>query len=176
MQKPFVAVALGLWMCAAPAATPIPTSATFTVSATVVSGCMVVGNPTQTTGVPFGMLDFGSHPAVRTDNVNASVSMSAGIMAQLQCTSGVAVTMTVDGGQNAVGNQRRMKRGGNSNYVPYGLYASSNGSTPIAPGSGVSISTTGGSWTLPVWGIASPPGSTAPAGQYSDTVQVLFSW
>lgn len=175
MRQQLVALAFGLWVSGSNAATPIPTTATFAVSATVVAGCMVVGNPTQTSGVTFGMLDFGNHPAVSTSNVSSTVSMSGGQMAQLQCTTGVSVTMTVDGGQNSVGNQRRMKRGTNQ-YVPYSLYAAPNGVTPITPGNGISVSTNGSAWTLPVWGIASPPGSSLPGGSYSDTVQVLFSW
>lgn len=166
----------GLVLCScALAATPVPTTATFAVTATVVSGCMVVGNPTQTSSIGFGMLDFGTHPAVLGANINASVSMSGGSMAQIQCTYGVPVTMTLDGGQNASGTQRRMKLAPN-HYIPYALYAASNGSSPIAPGVGISIDTTHGAMTLPVWGIASLPASGLPAGQYSDTVQVLFSW
>ena len=157
------------------ATTPVPTTATFAVNATVVAGCMVVGNPSQTSNIGFGMLDFGTHPAVLGADINASISMSGGSMAQIQCTHGVAVTMTLDGGQNASGTQRRMKLAPN-HYIPYALYAASNGSSPIAPSVGLAINTTQGAMTLPVWGIASLPASGLPAGQYSDTVQVLFSW
>ncbi|WP_051391656.1 Csu type fimbrial protein [Rhodoferax saidenbachensis] len=166
---------MGLWFGCAHAATPVPTTATFAVNATVVAGCMVVGNPSQTTGVGFGMLDFGTHSAVTNTNINTSMGLSGGSMAQMQCTSGVAVTMTLDGGQNASGTQRRMKMAPNY-YIPYSLQASASGNSAIAPGVGVTINTTNGVMTLPVWGIASPPGSGLPAGQYSDTVQVLFSW
>ena len=179
MYRLIAATAVGLYgpLCGwgALAATPIPTTASFAVSATVTAGCMVVGNPSQTSGVGFGMLDFGSQPGVLSTTVSTTVSMSGNGMAQMQCTSGVPVTMTIDGGQNASGSQRRMKRAPNY-YVPYALYAAAGGNSPIAPGSPMSVNTSNGAMTLPVWGIASPPGTGLPAGQYSDTVQVLFSW
>ncbi len=175
MYLRFAATSLGLLLAGAQAAMQIPTTATFTVNATVVAGCMVVGNPTQTSGIGFGMLDFGSHPAILGANINASVSMSGGSMAQIQCTSGVPVTMTLDGGQNASGSQRRMKLAPN-HYISYNLHATASGNSPIAPGVGISVNTNNGVMTLPVWGIASVPASGLPAGQYSDTVQVLFSW
>lgn len=169
------ATTTGLLLACAHAATPVPTTATFAVNANVVAGCMVVGNPTQTSGIGFGMLDFGTHPAVLGATINASVGMNGGSMAQIQCTSGVAVTMTLDGGQNASGNQRRMKLAPN-HYIPYSLQASANGNSPITPGVGISVDTSHGAMNLPVWGIANLPASGLPAGQYSDTVQVLFSW
>lgn len=175
MHRPVAGTVVGLLCLWAQAATPVPTTATFTVSASVVAGCMVVGNPTQTSGIGFGMLDFGSQPAVLGANINASVSMSGSGMAQIQCTSGVPVTMTLDGGQNATGTQRRMRRAPN-HYVPYALHASASGNAPIAPGAGVSVSTTQGAMNLPVWGIASVPAGGVPSGQYTDTVQVVFSW
>src|SRR5262245_14033596 len=89
MYLQVAATTAGLVLCGfAHAATPVPTTATFAVSATVVAGCMVVGSPTQTSGIGFGMLDFGTHPAVLGANINASMGLSGGSMAQIQCTSG----------------------------------------------------------------------------------------
>ncbi len=167
--------AMGLFLVCAHAATPIPTTATFTVNATVVAGCMVVGNPTQSSGIGFGMLDFGTHPAVLGAAVPTSVGMNSGSMAQIQCTADVPVTMTLDGGQNAAGQQRRMKMAPN-HYIPYTLHGSASGNNPITPGVGMPVDTRQGAMTLPVWGITNMPTSGLPAGQYSDTVQVLFSW
>lgn len=175
MSTKLAKLGLALFLGGSQAATQVPGSATFTVNATVAAGCLVVGNPTQTTGVGFGMLDFGTSPAVISGTMNASIGMSGGNMAQIQCTSGTAVTMTLDGGQNAVGNQRRMKRAPN-HYLPYSLYAAPGGNSPITPGVGISVDTTQGAMYLPVWGIATSPGSSLPAGSYSDTVQVVFSW
>lgn len=175
MRLAVLATICGLLAVEGQAATPTPSSASFPVSATVSSGCLVVGNPSQTTGVGFGKLDFGTHPATLGGSVNASLSMSAGSMAQVQCTPGVTVTMTLDGGQNASGTQRRMKLG-TGNYLPYVLYTAPGGTTPLMPGVGVSVNASSGPISLPVYGVATMPSTGLPAGQYSDTVQVLFSW
>lgn len=157
------------------AATPIPTTTTFAVNATVQSGCLVVGNPTQSSGINFGMLDFGTQSAVAGTVSMASLSASGGSMAQVQCTPGAAVTVTLDGGLHALGAQRRLKMGSN-NYLPYKLYLSAAMTTTYQPGVGVPVATGSGALNLPVYGVATPPGSGLPAGQYSDTVQVVFSW
>lgn len=170
-----VAVVFSLGTLDAQATTPIPSSANFAVNATVSSGCLVVGNPSQTTGVGFGKLDFGTQPAILGTTVNASLSMNAGSMAQIQCTTGVSVTMTLDGGQNALGNQRRMKLAPN-NYLPYTLYSTGGSAVPLLPGVGFSITASSSPMTLPVYGTATLPGGGVPAGQYTDTVQVVFSW
>ncbi len=168
-------VALGLCIGGAQPATQVPTTATFAVSATVSSGCWVVGNPGQTANVGFGMLDFGTHSAAIGASYNAVVGVSSGSPAQVQCTPGVTATMTIDGGLNATGNQRRMKLAPNY-YVPYTLTTAPGGGTTVLPGVGVSIVPGNGPITLPVYGTATAPGTGVPGGQYSDTVQVVFSW
>lgn len=157
------------------AATPIPTAATFQVSAVVTVGCLVVGNPTQVSGVQFGLLDFGSHSALSSTPIATTLSAGSGLLAQLQCTPGAAVTVTLDGGQNASGGQRRLRMG-SGNYLPYTLYTSASKTTAYTPGVGVPMDTSTGTVSLTVHGVASPPGSGLPAGQYSDTVQVTFGW
>jgi spore coat protein U-like protein len=166
---------VGLWgSMMAQAATPIPTTATFAVNASVVPGCLVVGNVSQNTGIAFGMIDFGTHSAVSSAAVPASLTASGGQLAQIQCTPGASVTVVIDAGLNAVGSQRRLKMG--SYYLPYSLYTSASMATPYQPGSGVAASSSGTAMNLPVYGVATPPGSGLPAGIYSDTVQVVLTW
>lgn len=155
------------------AATPVPSTANFLVSATVSSGCWVVGNVTQTSGIGFGRLDFGSHPAVQAGSYDAAIGMATS-PAQVQCTPGATVTMTIDGGQNAQGSQRRMRHG--SHYLPYILTTQPGGGTTVLPGVGVSVDASAGPTLVPVYGRATAPGAGLPAGQYTDTVQVVFSW
>lgn len=157
----------------AQAATPIPTTASFAVNATVSSGCWVVGNATQTSGIGFGLLDFGSHPAIQAGNYGAAIGM-AGSPAQVQCTPGATVTMTVDGGQNALAGQRRMRFG--SHYLPYSLTTLPGGGTTVLPGVAITVDASAGPTLLPVYGRAVAPGTGLPAGQYTDTLQVVFSW
>lgn len=155
------------------AATPAPTTANFQVSATVSAGCWMVGNSTLTSGIGFGTLDFGTHPAVRAGHQDAAIGM-AGSPAQLQCTPGATVTMTIDGGQNAQGSQRRMRHG--THFMPYTLTTQPGGGTVVQPGVGVSVDASTGPTLVPVYGRATAPGTGLPAGQYTDTVQVVFSW
>lgn len=159
----------------AQAATPIATTATFAVNAVVSTGCLVVSNPSQVSGINFGMLDFGSQSAVSGATATAWLSAGGGGMAQVQCTAGANVTVTFDGGLNAVGSQRRLKMGTN-NYLPYNLYTSSAMTTPELPGVGIPLNTNAGATTLPVYGVALPPATGLPGGQYTDTVQVTLTW
>lgn len=175
MRHWFVSAVTCGWPLWANATTPIPTVASFQVSAVVTVGCLVVGNPTQVSGVNFGVLDFGAHSAVSATPVTASLTGGSGQVAQLQCTPGAAVTVTLDGGQNASGPQRRL-RSGASHYLPYTLYTSAAKTTAYPPGVGVPMDTSTGAVSLTVHGVATPPGSGLPAGQYSDTVQVTFGW
>lgn len=156
------------------ATTAIPTSPSFTVNASVSAGCLVTGNPTQTSGVGFGLLNFGTYPALATGTASATLSAGSGSMAQVQCTPGASVVVMLDGGQHASGSQRRMKYGSNS-YLPYSLYTSASRTTALVPGVGVSVDASS-AISLPVYGVATLPGSGLPAGQYTDTVQVTFSW
>lgn len=175
MRRRTVSVLVGLGASWTWAATPIPTTASFAVNATVQPGCLVVGNPAQAAGVDFGMLDFGTHSAAASGTMSASLSANGGSLAQVQCTPGAAVTVTLDGGLHALGSQRRLKMGAN-NYLPYALYISSSMSTAFQPGVGVSVDTSAGAMALPVYGVATWPGGGLPGGQYSDTVQVVFAW
>jgi spore coat protein U-like protein len=166
---------MGLLPAPSPAVTSIPTNATFAVNAPVQAGCMVVGNPVQTSGIPFGLLDFGTQSAVSGAVRTASLSASGGTMAQVQCTPGAAVSVAIDAGLHAVGAQRRLKTATN-HYLPYALYVSSAMTTPYQPGVSVPIAVGSSAINLPVYGVATPPGAGLPAGQYTDTVQVVFSW
>ncbi|MDB5895140.1 MAG: hypothetical protein JWQ88_2671 [Rhodoferax sp.] len=171
----FSLVGIGLLPGVSAAVTPIPTTATFAVNATVQSGCMVVGNPVQSSGIAFGLLDFGTQSAVSGAVSTASMGASGGSMAQVQCTPGAAVSVAIDAGLHAVGAQRRLKTVTN-HYLPYALFVSSTMATPYPPGVNVPIATGSNAINLPVYGVATPPGAGLPAGQYNDTVQVVFSW
>ncbi len=159
---------------AALAATPVPGSATFLVSATVTAGCWVVGNISQTSGIGFGLLDFGTRSAIQPSSYTASISMGGASPAMVQCTPGATVTMTVDGGQNALGGQRRMRSG--THYVAYTLTTLPGAGVAITPGAGMTVDASAGPTLLPVFGNANVPGTGLPAGLYTDTVQVVLSW
>lgn len=90
--------AWGRWaaagLCAGVALLPWPldaaTTATFQVSATVTSGCLVVGG-----GSNYGALNFGTFAALATGTVTAQLSANP---VTLQCTPGITLSMQVGGG------------------------------------------------------------------------------
>lgn len=149
---------------------------TFTVQATVVEGCALVGS-NQTSGLDFGTMDFGSMPAVLAGVVPA-MALTGGSPTRVWCTPGVQLQMAIDAGIHESGGQRFLARaGGGSAAVPYGLYADSSHATPIPAAQQVPISVPlDGFVDLPVYGLASLPGGGLLPGQYGDVLHVTLSW
>lgn len=156
-------------------AATIPTNPSFSVSASVVRGCVVSGNTGQVSGIPFGSINFGSHPALQSGNVQSMAGSSMGSQAKLVCTPGTAVQISVDGWQNRQGAQRRMSNGAGK-YVPYNLELVQGTPALLAPNVPVGLVIDATPLALPVRGTATLPGATAAAGIYADTVQVTLSW
>lgn len=171
-----VAIALPL-LCtslAAMAATA-PTSPSFAVNASVVSGCIVSGNSSQVTGVPFGSVNFGTHSAVSTGTVTAMASNDMGMQAKLVCTAGTAAQVSVNGGLNLQGAQRRLSNGAGQ-FIPYTLSLVAGTVSALVPNVAVGITMGTTPTALPIRGALVLPGSAAMAGTYVDTVQVTVTW
>ncbi len=113
---PFFALAVGLML--APIAGAV-TSQSFRVSATVVPGCSI----TTGTGGVYGTLDFGTHTGVESAPVSTSFVPNGAL--SIACTPGVALSMSINGGQNYA-SVRRMTRSGAADAVGYRLYSSSS--------------------------------------------------
>lgn len=160
---------------AAALAATIPTSPTFTVSASVVRGCVVSGSTSQVSGIAFGSINFGSHPALQSGTMQTMAGSSMGGQAKLVCTPGTAVQISIDGGQHGQGVQRRMSNGAGK-YVPYNLDLVQGAPAPLVPNVPVGLVIDATPLALPVRGTVTLPGSTAAAGIYADTVQVTLSW
>lgn len=156
-------------------AATVPTSPTFSVNAAIVQGCVVFGSSSQTTGITFGSIDFGSHAAVNVGAVNAMAGNSMGGQAQLVCTPGTTVQISVNGGQYPVGAQRRMSNGAGK-FIPYSLALVQGTPTLLPPNTPVGIATDGTPTALPVRGTVTLPGAGTASGIYSDNVQVVVSW
>ncbi|MHC8327799.1 Csu type fimbrial protein [Pseudomonas sp. LB1P83] len=149
---------------------PLPlaavTSQSFQVSATVTAGCLVVGGVSN-----YGSLDFGSQSALATSTVQ--VALSAGV--QLQCTPGVTMNMSVDGGQHNSGG-RHMQLTTGSNQVAYQLFRDAAFSQSLGIGQSVAVAyTDANNISLPIYGRVQLPGDQ-PGGTYSDVLQVQLSW
>lgn len=164
-----------LLAASAAVAATIPTSPTFSVNASIVQGCIVFGGSSQTSGIPFGAINFGSHPALNTGVVNAMAGSSMGTQAQLVCTPGTTVQISVNGGLHPVGSQRRLSNGAGK-YIPYSLSLMQGTPTALPPNAAVGITTDGTPTALPLRGTVALPGTGIAAGIYTDTLQVVVSW
>ena len=157
-----------LLLCAGSAPLPLTaaTSQSFQVSATVTAGCLVVGGVSN-----YGGLNFGSRSALATGTVQ--VALSGGV--QLQCTPGVTLNMSVDGGQyNSSGRHLQLSTG--SNRVAYALFRDAAFSQALGVGQSVAVAyTDANNIRLPIYGQVQLPGNQ-PGGTYSDVLQVQLSW
>ncbi|MGO4100293.1 Csu type fimbrial protein [Pseudomonas sp. TAF7] len=149
---------------------PLPlaavTSQSFQVSATVTAGCLVIGGVSN-----YGDLDFGTQSALATNTVQ--VQLSSGV--QLQCTPGVTLNMSIDGGQyNSSG--RHLQLNGGSARVAYQLFSDAAFSESLGIGQSVAVAySDANNIRLPIYGQLQLPGDQ-PGGIYSDVLQVQLSW
>ena len=149
---------------------PLPLAAvvsqSFQVSASVVAGCLVVGGVSN-----YGSLNFGSRSALSTATVQAA--LSAGV--QLQCTPGVTLNMTVDGGQyNSSGRHLQLNSG--TARAAYSLFRDAAYSQRLGVGQSVAVTySDANNIRLPIYGQVVLPGNQ-PGGTYSDVLQVQLSW
>lgn len=150
---------------------------TMAVSADVVMGCALLTSH-ATSGIDFGALAFGTHPAVKSGAVTASVVATGGGAMQVECTRGMTLQVTVGAGQHASGTQRRLALSGNASYVvPYSLFTTAAQTTPLPANTSVGVTVpSDGLVTLPIYGSATLPGSGLMPGVYGDTVVVTLSW
>jgi len=161
---------LSLWLLFGAAVVPLPlaavTSQSFQVSATVTPGCLVVGGVSN-----YGSLNFGNRSALSTSTVQ--VALTGGV--QLQCTPGVTLNMTVDGGQyNSSGRHLQLSTG--SNRVAYQLFRDAAFSQVLGIGQSVAVAYgDANNIRLPIYGQVQLPGNQ-PGGTYSDVLQVQLSW
>lgn len=165
---PSLLLATGLW--GLPDAGAV-TSQNFKVSATIVPGCSV---STGTGGI-FGVLSFGSHSGVESTPVSTSFVADGAL--SIACTPGVALSMSIDGGQHYA-SERQMQRAGGSEVVGYRLYSSSSlaANSEIGVNQAVAVTyTNSNDIALPLFGVALLTGFS-PAGTYSDQLTVTLSW
>ncbi|WP_425294660.1 Csu type fimbrial protein [Kosakonia calanthes] len=147
------------------------TTQTFTVGATITPGCSVVSG----SGGALGALNFGTRTGVQSGQVTTSFVPNASL--SLGCTPGVALSMSINGGQN-YSTVRNMQRSGGTERVPYRIYSSSTlaANTEIGVNQAVSVAyTDGNNISLAIFGAAQLTGFS-PAGNYTDQLTVTLSW
>ena len=149
---------------------PLPlaavTSQSFQVSATVTAACLVMGGASN-----YGNLDFGTQSALATNTVPVQLSASV----QLQCSPGVTLNMSVNGGQHN-GNGRHLQLDGGNARVAYQLFSDAAFSESLGIGQSVAVAySDANNIRLPIYGQVQLPGDQ-PGGIYSDVLQVQLSW
>jgi len=153
------------------------TTASFDVSATILAGCAVDGVGTNGDVGSIGILDFGHDTTLSTASHNAALAGSQTIA--LRCTPGVALNMTLGGGQHASGGNRNMQLGSSTaERLQYRLYADAGMTDEIGIDQQRSILVTAANMNdvqLPVYGQVSLSGGSA-AGTYTDTLLVTLTW
>ncbi len=144
------------------------TTSSFMVTAQIVAGCLVVGGVSS-----YGTLDYGTQSALATGAIGTSLG---GTTVTFQCTPGVALSMSVDGGQNSASGTRNLKRTGGTQVLAYQLYRDAAYSQSLGIGQSVAVSYSDPTAIkLPVYGRVQLTG-VLPAGTYTDVVQVTVTW
>ncbi|MEN5034005.1 Csu type fimbrial protein [Pseudomonas sp. TWI929] len=144
------------------------TTSSFTVNAQIVAGCLVVGGVNN-----YGILNYGTQSALSTGLLSTSLG---GTTVTFQCTPGVALSMSLDGGQNSASGTRNLKSTSGTQVLAYQLYQDAAYSQLLGIGQSVTVSYSDATAIkLPVFGRVQLTGKL-PAGTYTDVVQVTVTW
>lgn len=153
------------------------TTAQFDVSATVTSGCLVDGLGASGNAGTIGTLDFGTDSTFSTATRSASTASTQTI--RLRCTPGLALAMSVDGGDHAAAGTRHLQLGSNSGArIAYTVCRDAGCTLPIAIGGSASVAVTpvnSDDVRLPIFATLTLPGALLP-GAYSDMLTVTLTW
>lgn len=145
-------------------------TATVTVNATLVKSC--VAGITSGGNTSFGTLNFGMVYFLNTA-VPVTGQQNAGAL-QVNCNNGTSYTVLLSGGQSGNTAARYMQNTAGAK-VSYNLYTNAAHTLIWDNVTGVSMTATGQTTWLPVYGLV-PAQATPAAGNYSDTVQVTVNW
>lgn len=167
LQLARLGIVAGGLMYAADVACADP-STTFQVNARIVSGCLVVGG-----GSDYGNLNYPTQATLTQGSV--VTPLVSGV--KLQCTPGVALSMTVNAGLNFEGGTGRgMKRNSGNERIPYQLYGDAGLTRPLSVGQSVAVDYSNpNDIALPIYGWVTIPAGL-PAGTYSDVAQIQLTW
>jgi spore coat protein U-like protein len=144
------------------------------------AGCSIINGSVSGGINQWGTLDFGSHSDL-TGAVDTQTVGSTGNI-QIQCSTGLTPSLTVNSGLHASGGQRFMQNtSSGAATIAYNIYSDAARSAVISPNTPVDISSvsTGTAVNIPLYGRVVPTGqsSTTPtAGTYTDTLLVTIAW
>ncbi|MGL4724887.1 MAG: Csu type fimbrial protein [Scandinavium sp.] len=166
----------------------VTSSGTIAATLTLTNGCLINGQPTQS-GINFGTLDFGTHPATFSQLTTQLTGASGGNSFSVQCTTS-SYTVQITGNANSTAPGTVIGTPGTparylinttnaAQGVAYSLYSDSGYSNVVANGAPLPIaSTTGGVDNYTLYGRISGGGNsvTVVPGTYTDTINVSVTY
>ncbi|WES70676.1 spore coat U domain-containing protein [Superficieibacter sp. HKU1] len=147
------------------------TTQSFQVNASIVPGCSVIGGA----GGELGTLNFGTRSGVTSGPISTRFVPDTAL--SLACTPGVALSMSINGGQHYT-TVRNLQRTDGTEQVPYRLYSSSSlaADSEIGVNQAVTVPLNDtNNVALTLFGVAQLTGLN-PAGVYNDRLTVTLSW
>lgn len=173
----FAFVAMGAaTICAAPARADI--TGTIDATITLEAGCIINGQSLDdgASGADFGTIDFGTHNTLFTQS-DAEV-LNGGGAVSIQCSPGVAPTLSFDAGENdgsgAGAGVRAMAHASTAGqFVTYNLYSDAGRTTIIPIGGDIALASTGAVQTVNIYGRAFGEAALIP-GTYADTITIVL--
>ena len=176
-----------LLLAGAPWASAQTLSGNLNATMRISTGCVISGAAGGgSTGVNFGTLDFGTHPATFSGTADAQPTAGAGGSGntQILCSADVTViSVTVGAGLHpgqgsALGAGSRAMQSG-ANYIPYEVFQDPAHSLPYPTTAvtNIPVTTPGSAFALPIFGRVNKTGAqTLPFGIYTDTLAVTLAF
>lgn len=168
---------------------PLPAYADITgdlnATITLTTACQINNTltPDGSTGVDFGTIDFGPQSTYFT-TADAQLVGTLGNGVRIQCSNGVAPTLTFSGGGFAGSGSSNTGTTGaramqhvtdTSQFVTYNLYSDTSGGTVIPVNGTIPLAADGSVQTIPVFGRAFGADGLL-TGVYNDVVVVTVSF
>lgn len=155
---------------------------------TLTNGCLINGSPSQS-GINFGTLDFGTHPATFSTLTTQLTGASSGNSFSIQCTTS-SYTVSITGNANNTAPTTVFGTAGTparylinttnaTQGVAYSLYSDSGYSNVITNGASLPIvSSAGGVDNYTLYGRIQGGGNSVSVvpGTYTDTINVKVTY
>lgn len=150
------------------------TAGTIGVTLNITSACVVNGAATvQSNAGTMGTIAFPDQPGI-FGNVDGELVGSLGQL-QVQCSPGVAPSLTIGSGANDAGGRRYLAS--NGKQVAYRLFSDAQRTSEIGIGQQIALATASSSpISVPIYARVTSGGTVLAAGSYADTVQVTLTW
>jgi len=153
----------------------VTSSGTINATLTLTNGCLINGSPNQS-GINFGSLDFGTHPATFSELTTQLTGANGGNSFAIQCTTDTnTVAPATVVGTPGTPARYLVNTANATQGVAYSLYSDSGFSNVIANNAPLPVaSTAGGVNNYTLFGRIQGGGNsvTVVPGTYSDTINV----